>query len=371
MLSLVARWKIKDSLWGKRGLVYFKTKNPVSMDAVQSLNSFNAKIKRIRGSGNSLEVLKVLQDVKSAGLIPNMFIFTNALTALAQDAKTKEMLFVYDEMTRNNLSADRMVFHTLMSGFAKSGELDKVEEYFQKLKQNTSPNTVTYNVLMNAYRTGKSEKLLQIYEEAMSQNLVDSVSFGVIVHYYADLDDWEKVKQWIDKMHSYLGTVDRGTWNNLLTLSLHDKPHRFHQVIQMMQDRNIEFDLLTYNHMMSFAVHKEGAKRSETTKKIRILFDEMLSKNMKPDVVSFATTVNHCTRSGDVESGFYFWNECYTRNVNMHVSCSVRLFNLYKARNLQPPTILSEYLYLSNSKRAIKKYERIQEIKNEKNRYTV
>lgn len=131
----------------------------------------------------------------------------------------------------------------MLSAFVNASNMDGAEKFFTRIKQDgLKPNDVTYGTLIKGYaRAGDLEKMMEKYEE-MKANGVKSTqkTLTVIMDAHGRNRDFESAVVWYKEMESMGLPPDRKANNVLLSLAKTPKEEREAKILVGLLDRDAE-----------------------------------------------------------------------------------------------------------------------------------
>uniref|UniRef100_A0A1D1ZDX2 Pentatricopeptide repeat-containing protein At3g29230 n=1 Tax=Anthurium amnicola TaxID=1678845 RepID=A0A1D1ZDX2_9ARAE len=223
---------------------------------------------------------------------------------------------------------DHVSFNTMMSGFAKAGRIDRVEEFFN---QCPSRDAVSWNTLISAYvKADKIRLACSLFEEMPERNVVswNTLMAGYIQsQLYAEAFElfYDMKARGFEPNHltfagvlsacAHMGLLDTGreihihagqvglTWNPHVVASLIDMYAKCGGIEGALEVfyKAPHKDIFCWNAMMSsLALHGHGAAC------IR-LFNDMQTRGMKPDDITFIGLLSACSHAGLVDDGCRFF----------------------------------------------------------------
>jgi len=106
---------------------------------------------------------------------------------------------LFSEMTRREISPDHMTYAALLNVYAKAGLGEKAEELFNDLKNNQAifKDAFIYSSLMTAFKSTHPEKAIKYFEEAKELGLANMPVYTSAMGSYQNMGEYEKVlKLW-------------------------------------------------------------------------------------------------------------------------------------------------------------------------------
>ncbi|KAH7292708.1 hypothetical protein KP509_29G082000 [Ceratopteris richardii] len=271
--------------------------------------------------GQCEEAMNCFKQMQSEGFQPNAISFTCMLNACSYTNAVKEGRALHAEIEKKGLhESDLLVGTALVNMYMKCGLLDKGLEVFNKLPVQ---DLVTWTALIVGY-VGHAdvEEAFMYYSQMQVEGFFpDSITMTSVL-----------------KACSGLGRAQVGkeVHTRLLAMELLDKDATLcNGLISMyakyglLADAQKVFNNTQTHDVISWTALIMGYAQSGDVDDVTCLFDEMISKGIRPDSVTFITVLNACSHSGLVEKGqtyFEAMSEVYGLvPISRHHACMIDL----------------------------------------------
>lgn len=106
----------------------------------------------------SVEVKKLMQEMKNDGIVPDGFTYTTAISCAGQEGRWEEALDFFEQMQQGGprTQPNKVAYTAAIASCAKVGKADEALNLFEKMQeQGISADLVAYNALFAALRSGK------------------------------------------------------------------------------------------------------------------------------------------------------------------------------------------------------------------------
>jgi pentatricopeptide repeat protein len=241
------------------------------------------KVKNIK---LALDVYETM--LKDPKVSPNIVIHNAMLDCCVECNDIQKMNEIYEKVKEkfledenNNPQPDLITYSTVIKGYARAKDMDKVFDIYQFLKSKNyfQLDEVIYNsILDGCAKTGQLERAMSVYEDMLSSNVKRSnVTYSILVKLYANAKMEEKALQILDEMIA----------------------------------NNIKPGIIVYTCLIQTCLR---SKRFEQAIK---LFESMKSDGLKPDHVLYNTIVNGCLYNQKWELACQYTLESFDMNVKI------------------------------------------------------
>ncbi|OVA02203.1 Pentatricopeptide repeat [Macleaya cordata] len=218
------------------------------------------------GEGNHFDLLSpIFKDLLlSCNFLLGQDSYSNLAKAFSKSTDTIPLLKIVREVSELTFPRSATVINRIISGFAKSGQIDKALLIFDHMKDlKCKPDLITYNtVLAILGRAGRVDELLLEFASMKEANIVPD-----IISYNTLLNSLRKM----------------GRFNLCLVF------------LQEMGEIGLEPDLRTYTALI------EGFGRSGRTEEALGLLDEMKRRGVRPSIYIYRALISNLKKIGKFE----------------------------------------------------------------------
>lgn len=250
--------------------------------------AFNFLYVMLCRSGMVEEAQYVHDRCVSNGYYLNRYSYNTFLNACAKSNRIADAFHTLRAMAESQVAPDVVSCNVLISCCVRSDEIVVALSMLERMQQwGIPPDIYSYNSVINGFR--KSRML----EEAF--DMVACMEIGAGNHPIENRhpEGAERVDNPV--------CPDLVTYNTLISgIAAHDMPDlvRARVVQTHMEECGLEGNEVTYNALMATAA------RSDRVEEAFALYDEMISRRLKPNCECYTTLITLCGHSGEVERAF-------------------------------------------------------------------
>jgi pentatricopeptide repeat protein len=230
------------------------------------------------------------QMLSDVNVVPNIVIHNAMLDCCVECDDIKKMDEIYqiikdkasdEEDDNNNPQPDLITYSTVIKGYSRSKNMEKVFDIYQFLNTNSTfqMDEVIYNsILDGCSKTGNFEKALIVYEDMQKNGVKRSnVTYSILVKLYANNRMEEKALQVLDEMIK----------------------------------NNIRPGIIVYTCLIQTCL-----KSNKFQTAVR-LFEQLKNDGLNPDHVLYNTITNGCLYHKRFELAANYTLESFGRNIKM------------------------------------------------------
>ncbi|XP_078443961.1 putative pentatricopeptide repeat-containing protein At3g15930 [Wolffia australiana] len=271
--------------------------------------SYNAILGAHARMGSSMADAQILFD----GMPERNIISWNAmLVGHVNSGNLPAARALFDVMPARNVVS----WTTIVAGLARSGHLDKARDLFMLMPER---NLVSWTAMISGYaQHGCPNEALALFKGMAGAGLVpDAVAVTSAVSAIAQLGSSE-LADWIC---SYIDRHGIELNQHVLTalVDMHTKCGSVERALGCFSQIHAP-DCFAYSALINgLAANGQGAEALD-------LFEEMLTRGVKADVVTFVGVLSACSHAGLVEEGLSFWRNMSRLGVELgseHFACLV------------------------------------------------
>ncbi|KAL0422295.1 UNVERIFIED_CONTAM: Pentatricopeptide repeat-containing protein, chloroplastic [Sesamum latifolium] len=288
----------RDSNYMKALEIYNSIKDDSTRNNVSVCNS---TLYCLIKSGKFHSSLKLFNQMKQAGLVPDIVTYSTLLVGCAKvkGGYVRAMELVR-EIKYRGLQMDIIVYGTLISVCASNNQWEEAEKYFNEMKsEGHSPNVFHYSSLLNAYAVdGNYKKADELIQEMRSAGLVlNKVILTTLLKVYVKGGLFEKSRELMDELQDLGYAEDEMPYCLLMDgLVKSGKLMEAKSVFDEMRQKEVKNDGYSYSIMIS-ALCRGGL--IEEAKQLACEFE---IKYDKYDVVILNSMLGAYCRSGEMEN---------------------------------------------------------------------
>ncbi|ORY92100.1 hypothetical protein BCR43DRAFT_80357 [Syncephalastrum racemosum] len=242
----------------------------------------------------------------------NMWIFSSEhyqvlLESFVAEGDIENSKRYYMTALRRAFTIDVSLFNVMINAYRQAREPDAALSVYKAMqKRDVQPNSATYHMLLSLLKThGKPQQYQRIYRDLQKSDVRLNAS-----HYEAmGVSPVEALKE-MHKLGVKPAVRDYNTF-----FSIHIKNNEFQEAKDlfdtMLKDR-IEPDRTSYSIVMD-SVLKDIHSPVQS---VFDLYQDMLDRKLKPDVVVYTTLIQACARENKIEQAFDILKDMEAHRVN-------------------------------------------------------
>ncbi|ONK78743.1 uncharacterized protein A4U43_C02F21960 [Asparagus officinalis] len=290
----------------------------------RDIYTYNTFIDAVSKCGNMELAVKIMTEMPANDLRPNVVTFSTLIDGYSKLERFDEALDLYREMRVLGIKLDRVCYNTLLSIYVKIGKFEETARVCEEMEaMGVDKDTVTYNSLIKGY--GKQGRL-DIVSFLVRDMREKGVSLSVLT-YSTLIDIYSKAGLYGDAANVFLDFKESGLKADVVlyssfidTLAKNGLVECAVWLLDEMVRVGIEPNVVTYNTVIDgFGKSRdfmdedgaavfgpivkgigqpkvEEARRSEELFYILGLFQRMVQRGVKPNVVTFSAILNACSR---------------------------------------------------------------------------
>ncbi|KAH7288105.1 hypothetical protein KP509_31G012200 [Ceratopteris richardii] len=304
----------------------------------QSIASWSALIAGYVQHGNGDQALICFEQMLQEGILPDEVTFACMLKAcsITQVIQRGEQIHAVIAV-QNWLQDNNMLGNALMDMYAKCGDLVKAVQVFQEVPL---LNLVSWNTLITGYvEQGQGEEALEYFEKMQQNGLFpDEVTFLCSLRACAEIgatDRGERIHEMIRKNY----TLKNNSILGAALVDMYAKGGALPKAQQVLEELPTR-DVVVWSALIA------GYAQCGQSKQVLHCLQSMQDEGLYPNLVTFSSLLNACSRFGLVEDAYnYFLDMIIRYGVQPsieHYSCLVDL--LGRTGNLDKAISVIHYL---------------------------
>ncbi|GFQ01826.1 pentatricopeptide repeat-containing protein at4g13650 [Phtheirospermum japonicum] len=287
------------TMYGKCGTTK-EAKKVFNNMSEKELVTWNAMIGGYAENEEIDEAIKTFKSMRKNGVLPNYITLINVLGSCFDLKKYGKPLHACILVT--GFGSDEYVRNSLISMYAKCGDLESSNSIFHSLANRTSA-TWSAMVAANAHNGQYEESLKLLVEMQRVEVEFDQFSLSAALSASSNLAILE------DGQHLHGLTIKLGLNNYHFvasaTMDMYGKCGELNDLLKMLPDPKTR-SRLSWNILISaFARHGCFQKAQET-------FHKMATRGAKPDHVTFVSLLSACSHGGLVDEGLRYFHSMTT-----------------------------------------------------------
>ncbi|OWM89988.1 hypothetical protein CDL15_Pgr012625 [Punica granatum] len=276
--------------------LYMKLKcSNVTLDVV----AFSIVVRMYIKAGSLKDACLVLELMeKQKDIVPDVFLFRDMLRIYQKLDMRDKLQDVYCQILKSGLTWDQEMYNCVINCCSRALPVDELSRLFDEmLLRGFSPNTVTFNVMLDVYGKAKLfKKLTKVFSLGRKQGLLDVVSYNTLIAAYGQNKDFMSMSSAVEEMQFDGFSVSLEAFNCMLDAYGKDEQmESFRNVLQRLKQSSCSSDHYTYNILMN--VYGEQGWIDGVAKVLR----ELKECKMGPDLCSYNTLIKAYGIAGMVE----------------------------------------------------------------------
>ncbi|KAJ0693164.1 putative tetratricopeptide-like helical domain superfamily, DYW domain-containing protein [Helianthus annuus] len=237
------------------------------------------------------EGIAMYNRMQNTGVGPDCFTLPHVLKACGGAAAFEVGRAVHGQIFRRGFEGDGFVQNGLVAVYAKCGRIDNARSVFDGLGDRT---VVSWTSIISAYaQNGEPIEALRIFKKMRSCGLQpDWITLVSVISAYADIEDVGQGKS------SHSCVIKMGLESEpdlrIALITLYAKCGNV-MIAKSLFDETETCNVIMWNTMIS------GFAKNGCCNEAIVLFEQMLSKNLKPDSVTVCSTILACAQLGSLE----------------------------------------------------------------------
>ncbi|ESQ35127.1 hypothetical protein EUTSA_v10007086mg [Eutrema salsugineum] len=220
---------------------------------VRNFFSFDIALSHLCRSRDLVKVKIVLKMMITQGFYPNSERFGQVLGVFCRTGCVGQGFQVVGLMICSGISVSVHVWSMLVSGFIRSGELQKAVDLFNKMIQTgcCSPNLVTYTSLIKGFMDfGMVDEAFSVLSTVQSKGLApDIVLCNVMIHTFTRLGRFEEARNVFTSLKKRKLVADRYTFASMVSSLCLSR--EFDLLPKIADSIGTELDLVTGNSLIN------------------------------------------------------------------------------------------------------------------------
>ncbi|KAG2244998.1 hypothetical protein Bca52824_093184, partial [Brassica carinata] len=282
--------------FGEGEKLYTKLK---SSGAVLDRIGYSIVVRMYMKAGSLEEACSVLEIMdEQKDIVPDVFMFRDMLRLYQKCGLHDKLQQLYYRIRKSGIHWDQEMYNCVINCCARALPLDELSRTFEEMiRCGFTPNTVTFNVLLDVYGKAKLfKKVNEVFLLAKRHGVVDVISYNTVIAAYGQNRDFENMSTAIRNMQFDGFSVSLEAYNSMLDAYGKDKQmEKFRSILKRMKKSAGKTDHYTYNIMIN--IYGEQGWIDEVTDVLR----ELKESGLGPDLCSYNTLIKAYGIGGMVE----------------------------------------------------------------------
>ncbi|KDP38714.1 hypothetical protein JCGZ_04067 [Jatropha curcas] len=276
--------------------LYLKIKSSgISLDMI----AYSIVVRMYVKAGSLKAACSVLETMeKQKDIIPDIYLFRDMLRIYQQCGMMSKLKDLYYKILRSEVVWDQELYNCVINCCARAVPIDDLSELFNEmLHRGFSPNTITFNVMLDAYGKAKLfNKARELFMMARKQGMIDVISYNTMIAAYGHDRDFKNMASTIQNMQFDGFSVSLEAYNCMLdAYGKRGQMESFKNVLQRMKQSSCTSDHYTYNIMIN--VYGEQGWIDEVAE----VLAELKESGLGPNLCSYNTLIKAYGIAGMIE----------------------------------------------------------------------
>ncbi|KAJ4972199.1 hypothetical protein NE237_005298 [Protea cynaroides] len=295
----------------KLALQLFRNPNP---DCSQkpfrySLLSYDIIISKLGRAKMFNEMEEILEQMREENRFsPKEVIFCNIITFYGRSRLSEQALRTYDRISSFRCQRTVRSLNALLNALLNCRKLDKIQEIYLDLDRYSSPDSCTYNILINAACRSKSlDVAWDLFDEMGKKGIQpNEITFATLISALCEssmLEDAFRLKEEMQRVFHvkpnafvYVSLIKGLCKANELNLAFKLKE-------EMLMDNTLGLDSAVYSTLIT-ALFRAGRKAE-----VSDVLEEMTKAGCKPDTVTYNAMISGFCMEKDFDPAFSVLDE--------------------------------------------------------------
>ncbi|XP_071733604.1 pentatricopeptide repeat-containing protein At4g30825, chloroplastic-like [Rutidosis leptorrhynchoides] len=274
--------------------------NLKSKGVALDLIAFSIVVRMYVKAGSLNDACSVLDVVeKQKDVVPDVYLFRDMLRIYQRLGMVNKLADLYYKILKADLTWDQEMYNSVINCCARALPIDELSRLFNEMIQRGfSPNTVTYNVMLDVYgKSGLFKKVRQVFWMAKKQGTVDVVSYNTVVAAYGKGKDLGNMASVARRMKFNGFSVSIEAYNCMLdAYGKAGEMEKFKNVLLRMKESNCASDHYTFNILINIYGEKGWIEE------VGDVLKELEESELKPDICSYNSLIKAYGIAGMVEN---------------------------------------------------------------------
>ncbi|XAR66907.1 hypothetical protein NMG60_11013283 [Bertholletia excelsa] len=238
--------------------------------------------------------VSLFNTMRSDGILPNDVTFIGLIHAIAIKNLVEEGRMVHGLCIKSSFLSELNVANSFITMYAKFQSMEDSEKVFFELNHR---EIVSWNALISGYaQNGWDLEAVETFSSALLESIPNEFTFGSVL---SAIGAAEAISlKYGQRCHAFL-----------IKLGLNNNPIVSNALLDMYAKRGIiseslkVFSDITEKTQFAWTAIISAYSRHGDYESVMTLFEEMESKGVKPDSITFLSVLTACGRKGMVDKG--------------------------------------------------------------------
>ncbi|CAJ2668942.1 unnamed protein product [Trifolium pratense] len=301
-LHILTRMRYFDKAWS---LLQQIAKTHPFLLTLKSMSIMLSKIAKFQTFEDTLDGFRRMEEEVFVGREFGTDEFNVLLKAFSTQRQMKEARSVFVKFVHRFKPSTKSM-NILLLGFKESGDITSVELFYHEMvKRGFSPDSVTYNIRIDAYcKKGRFGDGLRLLEEMESKKFVPSVeTITTLIHGAGLVQNTGKAWQLFNEIPLRNLVVDSCAYNALITtLGRNKDVVSALSLMDEMIEKQIEPDGVTYHTLFL------GLMKTRRIEGVRELYLKMIQRKFVPKTRTVVVLMKYFCQNNRLDLSLSLWN---------------------------------------------------------------
>ena len=202
-------------------------------------------------------------------------------------------IFYYDELNKNNILKDEVIYNLLLNGCSKKLDIKNLHRiYMDMINKKIRPNIITFNTIIDAFiRNRNTEMAFKIFNQMTDNNIQpDNFTLSTLFKGINKIEHYKYLSQGVEMLNKKTYPIDIILINVLLDacIKLKDKKN-FTEIFDNIINKkynNVKPDLITYNTFI------KGCSKFKLYEKAELAFNHLINNSSENKIFPNDVTFN-------------------------------------------------------------------------------
>lgn len=276
--------------------LYLKLK---SLETSLDMIAFSVVVRMYVKAGSFEDACSVLDEIdKRPDIIPDVFLLRDMLRTYQRCGMLDKLSDLYYKISKDRVNWDQEMYNCILNCCARAVPVDELTRLFDEmLQRGFSPNTITFNVMLDVYGKAKLfKKAERLFFMAKRRGLANVISYNTIIAAFGKNKDFKNMSSTVQKMKFDGFEVSLEAYNSMLDAYGKDgQMETFRSVLQKMKESGCTSDHYTYNTVIN--IYGDQGWIDE----VASVLSELRECGLGPDLYSYNTLIKAYGIAGMVE----------------------------------------------------------------------
>ncbi|XWS19213.1 hypothetical protein CRYUN_Cryun32bG0111700 [Craigia yunnanensis] len=301
-LHILTRMRYFDKAWEL--MIEMRHTHP-SLLSLKSMSIMLAKIAKFQSYEDTFEAFKKMETEVFVGRNFSTDEFNVLLRAFCSQREMKEARSVFQKM-HSRFSPNTKTMNILLLGFKESGNLTAMELFYHEMvRRGFKPNSMTYNIRIDAYcKKGCLGDGLRLLEEMEQVHCLPTLeTFTTLIHGAGIARNTAKARQLFDEIPRRNLQRDIGAYNAMISSLIRSKDiNSAIELMDGMEGKQIEHDGVTYHTMFLGMMKLSGIEG------VCELYNKMIQRNFIPKTRTVVMLMKFFCENQRLDLGLNLWD---------------------------------------------------------------